>query len=1105
MTRTPLPDEAARLAVATDLDSTMLVEAGAGSGKTASLVKRMVALVVEGRCPVERMAAVTFTRKAASELRERFQIELESAARAARTGETGAAGPRQHRLELALSDLDRCFTGTIHSFCARLLRERPVEAGVDPDFDEIEGAVETHLRNTSWEEHLDGLRFEKGEPILELERLGVTLDDLRQVYERITLFPDVEIVRRPAPAPDTAGVRARTEEFLRWARERLPWIAPPNGWDDAQATVRRCLRVARATDISQPRNLFNLLGMLDRNVRVTQNRWPSRADAIEFGEHLERFREEVAAPALKAWREHRHYPLIGLVLPAAERFAEKRRATAQLNFQDLLMIASAMLREHPHVRSYFQNRITHLLVDEFQDTDPIQAEIMFYLTGTDVEQKDWMKLVPRPGSLFVVGDPKQSIYRFRRADIDTYNTVKDLLSASGGRIVRLTSNFRSVRSIAGWVNSVFGGMLPPAPTQQQAQFAPMDPVREPRPGTVSGVRRMTVPAVYRHNSLDIASIDAEQIAGWLRHAFDATSLSPGDVLILTMRRRHLGVYARALEKYGIPFGTAGGNAFADSKDVREFLKVLRCIAEPDNPVLLVAALRGAYFGVSDRQLYEFSEAGGVFSLLVVQEGSGAAPDAGSGAVVEECVRTLSLLHTLSCHAPPSAVIDTAASELGVIALAASGEMGSSRAGNVLKFIEMARSAESRGYATFREVVAFLDLAVTEGEVDEMSAFPVRRNAVRLMNLHKAKGLEAPVVFLADPAGERDHEPTEHVARGEGGRTAHFTIFRESGRGREVLAVPPGWDELRAREELFQEAERRRLLYVAGTRARDLLVISEYAGKPEASPWNALLEGQDIEELAPAVPPAVVAPAKAWVPLTAPESSGDPAMASRLRREALHRVTIPTYSVIAVTTWVDRARRDLPPGERAPEQATRTAPASVAGPQGPLGVGAAAGRTAHRVLRAIGENEALEADMPAVVRSMAEDGGDEPGAVEGLINLVVPVVRSPLWSRMRNAEMRLFEVPFATRVDAGSPLTVVTGVIDLVFKEADGWVLVDYKTDTGADDRELFQRYAAQVLAYSTLWEDLTRERVKDAYIVRCATGGAVAVPCTHKLDNAWGQ
>ncbi|MDH7498466.1 MAG: UvrD-helicase domain-containing protein, partial [Syntrophomonadaceae bacterium] len=442
----PLKDQAARLAIVTDLDTCMLVEAGAGSGKTRSLVERMVALVGEGRCQAGEMAALTFTRKAAAEMKARFRMELERQA----AGEVDSA--RRQRLREGVERLHDCFVGTIHSFCAALLRERPVEAGLDPGFLEMEDLEDQLLRREAWNDYLRQVQRERPQALHSLEEKGVRARDLWGVYQALSTYPEVTPACRPVPRPDLAAVRRRTEDFIRGVARFLPRGVPEERYDELQ---KRIARLQRRLHFLGPgdASLVELLRLCERKPpRVAFKRWDTRQDAECALEELTRFREEVACPFLRQWREYLYPEVIDFVQPAVQHCAGMRQASSRLNFQDLLLRARDLLRDHPHVRRYFQRRWRRVLVDEFQDTDPLQAEILFYLTGTDVEQRDWRLLAPRAGSLFVVGDPKQSIYRFRRADIDTYNEVRELIEQAGGRTLYLTTNFRSVHPVGQWAN-----------------------------------------------------------------------------------------------------------------------------------------------------------------------------------------------------------------------------------------------------------------------------------------------------------------------------------------------------------------------------------------------------------------------------------------------------------------------------------------------------------------------------------------------------------------------------------------------------------------------------------------------------------------------------
>jgi ATP-dependent helicase/nuclease subunit A len=220
MNKNVLIDEAARQAIIRELDSCFLVEAGAGSGKTSSLVQRMTALIKEGICQVDTIAAITFTRKAAAELKGRFQFALEKAFA------VEADMVKKVRLDQALGKFERCFIGTVHSFCAVMLRERPVEAGLDPSFEEIEDLDDNLLRRKAWDDYLLGIQLNKPEQLESLSRIGCTPEALYNFFETLLTYPDVKIVREEVPLPDFSQVQNELDSFLSWAQGIIPSQVP---------------------------------------------------------------------------------------------------------------------------------------------------------------------------------------------------------------------------------------------------------------------------------------------------------------------------------------------------------------------------------------------------------------------------------------------------------------------------------------------------------------------------------------------------------------------------------------------------------------------------------------------------------------------------------------------------------------------------------------------------------------------------------------------------------------------------------------------------------------------------------------------------------------
>ena len=1065
-----LSDQAARDAIVTELDMTMMVEAGAGSGKTTSLVNRMVALIGEGKATIEKISAVTFTRKAAAELRQKFQIELEKRFK-------DSAGRQKELYGRALADLEQVFAGTIHSFCARLLRERPVEAGIDPAFLEMDEIEDRIHQDEVWEEYLIRLLYEDGDALEILHNLDVTSRELREIYHTLALYPEVKPFTKEVSAPDIINARKELRAFISYASKNLPEGMPENGWDTVQDAVRDAKRMIRALRPEDMRDFFRILGTFEKNMKVTQNRWASKEIAKDIQSRITKFQEDVVIPSLRKWREFRHFHLMKAVRPAADLCRQRRREKSTLNFQDLLMNASQMLRDNPEVRTYFRKRFTHILIDEFQDTDPIQAEVMLYLTGTDVEEKDWHKLKPEQGSLFVVGDPKQSIYRFRRADIDTYNLVKEIVRRSGGMLAELRSNFRSMESIGAWLNPIFSEKFPKDGSRYQASFGELQTVRRDEPEFTSGVRTITISKKERNKAEAIVEEDAERIASYIRAALDGkiklartdgekkAELDerpvPSDFLILLHNRKMIPEYARRLEAYGIPFEVSGGNALKSAFGLREVIRILKAVAEPDSTVNLVSALRGLFFGISDDMLYRFKRNGGRFNFY-----SSVPEDMESDvkAAFKNAFDKLSHYKDWSKTLPPSVAIEKIIEDVGLIPYLLSDVMGGSQTGNILKVLEFLQHSDMEGTADFLSVVEELDSLLAEGEMDETDISHGGMKAVRIMNLHKAKGLEAPVVFLANPSGKSDHMITLHIQRQGTDAVGYYVITHKTNTYKiNLLAIPPGWDTFETEESNYHKAEEDRLLYVAGTRAKNLLVISTYPYNEDINYWAPFDQHRDtVQELeSPAI-----SEAKIQEKVAVKKKQFDKAQETLGRN--ISKIKQQSYFIENVTS-LTKTTGDLPVWKR-------------------TGRGLKWGSVMHRILEAVGKGmKGTELDL--LISNVLNEEGRPPEEMMTVKMLMSQIEASEFWNEVQAAEEKYFEVPFSLRLKpselalpaSSGEWAILSGTIDLIYRNHDGWTIVDYKTDDVGEQMEDFVKYySPQVKAYSRIWEEITGEKVTKA-------------------------
>ena len=753
---------------------------------------------------------------------------------------------------------------------------------------------------------------------------------------------------------------------------------------------------------------------------------------------------------MRAWHEYR-YPLVMAVLQrAALDFAQERRATGQLGFEDLLLLTARLLRGNPAVRDEVGERFRYLLVDEFQDTDPIQAEVCFLLASPSSEGRDWRRATPRQGSLFVVGDPKQSIYRFRRADIEVYESVKRRMKEFG-TVLSLTSNFRSTHGIGAMVNAHFKVIFPAEASAEQAPFGAMHTVKGGPSKPAVGYYRFEYPKRGNGGNEGVVEHDAALVASLIADRIEREGAKPGDFLILTGGKWPVASYARALSHHNIPVVTTGA-CLPQEQELTELVAVLRAIADPDNGILVVAALEGLFFGLSPADLWDAKELG--LRFAVSHAPTDATHKAG-GALLQ--------LHEwwkLSQRHPADVLLEQILSDTGLLFHATSQELGDVRAGTLLHIIEVLRSVSTSGASGISDALERLD-ALLEEPADDASLMPGQSDAVRVMNVHQAKGLEAETVILAAPVDESDHPPRVHIRRSEQGEATGGLCLGYKDNGRFVtLAQSVGWEEMQAAESRYGAAEDERLLYVAATRARKELIVAQFVDvqmkctKPDSSIWRPL--ASVVEELGSRLD--IVMRATEGRRLVERDTASITAATDEASRSVATR-SAPAFTVRTVTESAKGVDDETEPYLSKPTSAGR---------------GVAWGRAVHRVFEALlrgRRGDRLQAFALAVARDEKLDVTTQAelsalaGAAEGSDTVQTLTSGGPVFAEL--AVMR--------HVPGEGTANVTEGVIDAAALHDGTWQVVDWKTDVVEENewtrREL--KYAKQVGAYGEILTELS--------------------------------
>jgi len=1134
VSKAKLADAEARRRILTDFGTTLFVEAAAGTGKTTALVGRIVALICDGISTLDRIVAVTFTEKAAGEMKLRLQSEIERARKA-----EDVPPERFARLAKALSHLELARIGTIHAFCGDLLRERPVEAGIDPLFEvaaEDQAADLMDRAFDTWFQHAladppDGVR----RILRRRSRSKKPRDVLRNAAANLAEHRDF-------PAAWRRDSFSRTTEIdeLIYGLSVLGELGPKASWLQDRLAQNLCeikhfidenarLETVRGRDYD---GLEAALGDLARH-----RSWSYKgAKKTSFGtlsrdEALAR-RDSVKAN-LDVFLSKSNADLAPLLQealqPALTAYEELKTRGGRLDFLDLLIKARNLIRDNESVRKELQKRFTHYFVDEFQDTDPIQAELLLLLAADNPQESNWLNVSPIPGKLFLVGDPKQSIYRFRRADIAIYLQVKQMLLSRGAEPLYLNTSFRSPPSLQSFVNAAFAPAM--AGTTADGEYVPLEKWRTEiiaRPTIVA----LPIPRPYGDYGKIVNFRIDESLpeatgafvdwlvneSGWtVEENGRAVAISPRHVCILFRRLRNFSAdvtrpYVRALEARRLPHVLVGGRSFHDREEIIALRNALTAIEWPDDELRVYATLRGPLFSFSDDALFLYRQTLSADGELQIRRlhPMHQVERTKLETAAQEVADALALLGHLHVGRNRRPIAQTILMLLDAIRAHAGIAMwptGEQALANCLRIVDLARRFEQRGASSFRAFVERIEADAEAGQAEDAPIVEQDTEGVRMMTVHRAKGLEFPIVVLADPTcpAARDF-PSRHVEPSR-------RLWLEPLCGCapvELLEAAP--EELRR-----DQAEAVRLAYVAATRARDLLVVPSCGDQPLAG-WLEVLnpalyppdEAKGQSEPVPGAPsfgeesvvdrgPQGTAPAGGcvrpglqrprigthavawWDPsvlvleaeenvgvrqqriLETDESGTEVARGEQAyiqwkegRSVAITQASRPSIQVQTVTAFA--ASVGLGELDLARVQIERVQRVGAERPGGRR-----FGALVHAVLAAVN----LDAG-PHEIGEVAEANGRLIDAARVEIDAAVATVRAalkhPIMLRAARALAVRRETPLQHQREDG---TLIEGVVDLAFEEAspdfNGWTVVDFKTDREIENAQ--NQYLAQVAAY----------------------------------------
>jgi len=671
---------------------------------------------------------------------------------------------------------------------------------------------------------------------------------------------------------------------------------------------------------------------------------------------------------------------------------------------------------------------------------------------------------------------------------------------ANGITTALTTNFRTIPSIVHWVNRVFSAAFPQVDSPSSPRYIPLDVPDgwTDRDAELSGIFQATIPEPDSNSNERAVAYDAAQIAQFIADILERgpmvmkrvpgstaapAPITPTDIMIITYRTANLSCYAAALDQFNIPHQVTGGTTVNDLVELPLLELLLRALLRPHDSVALVGLLRSELFGVSDIELYRFKTGGGRFCFL---RSIPKKLNEQLRARFSPVMARLKSYHQLLLQRPSIGSLEQISVDIGLFASAALA--GNAHAGTFSKIFEILRH-RSKPIGDLHELSAQLKaLAAGEEAYDGIDALAISRSAVRIMNLHKAKGLEAPVVFLADPTGIGSQPIDVHIDRIAGSSKGYLAIRSEQfGHHHPIVAAPSSWEAVQAKEREQLMAEAIRLRYVGATRAMSMLVISQRATQNHRNPW------QPFEPYLKDRPVLLIRSDRSSSPPTAPTNrphatrlAFDPAQAFSHLANRHQAIQQPTEMTSAAKAWAMRDETHF----------KQTALTRLPG----IDVGDDAlswGQAIHRLVEIAITSSPGELAQQA--KFVLAEFGIAPSETDRAVRLVSTICATEIWQRAVKSTLVLTEVPFQVMWPPESlpfAQTLLRGAIDLLFREPRGWVVVDYKTDQ-VDASQTIQRlvetYRPQVELYRDVWQYATGELVAESYLLFTSTKELVRI------------
>lgn len=1100
-------------------DRSMVVTAGAGTGKTYVLVRKYLDLLESQGVRVPEILALTFTEKAAAEMKERI-----------RSGIGEKTGPFWER---AAEEFLVAPVQTFHAFCAQILREFPIEAGLEPGFAVLDEQQMSRIHDEAFESLVtspgEGPSHDALVRILAtieqatLKGMVLAMYAKRREYqeffsalhrdenvilaawqEQVHAFRDAEI----------AGL-LNDREFAALVAKLLHFAAAYDGVDDKAALHLKEIRpsLEKLVPASGPAVFCEamevLLAKKMGNVGSKKNWQGTDLDEfkaarkrlmsiLEQKEWLCRLTVESSDPLVTGSIRILH-DLSFVFARYLELVDTAKSGLGGLDFSDLILHARRLVTgDRALVATHLAKRYRYILVDEFQDTDPAQFEIVLALIGTPGPETD---------SLFIVGDPKQSIYLFRDADVTRFKEAQQIIDAScKGRVVNLDTSFRSTGQVLELVNFLFARIFASAEKAWEFGYEPVNcsDARRDHAGSVELMlvgKEATGPATKRVEAAMVArrvqslvnANPAEVYEELPDHSYRTRPARYGDIAILLEQRTNLSYYLAALAQYGIPYYVHGGTGFYGRQEIFDLYTILAFLENPHDDVSLTGSLRSPYFGMKDTEIFHLTRCQGKTlweKLCRFTEGDVSGPAARAGKLLSEWMKYAGRTELL-------VLLRKILDESGICTVYGALPEGVQMLANIEKLAMIVRSREEKESYALPDLTADLRRSMDDEEREgEAPLDALAENAVNIMTVHAAKGLEFPIVFVPD-MGTGFREKNGQIMIGDDYHLVGIKVPNPADEYK--LTESPVLTALREMQKEKERAEKKRLLYVALTRARDHLIMSgtcpEDLSVPQAFAKNRIewvtaalgitKDAMDAGEKNLSLPDGstlrlAILSNPDQIPAEVSETTAERIVVPEELAKRTGTRPTPSKDHEKLPKFLSVSELEKESGKEThvtrPERESRYLPGVK---------GETKGTIIHEILRG--------RDTATVLREFGEYSEEHLRQCE---EIRATFLASDL---MQKVKRDFCEVPFVVNLD-GRP---ISGKIDRLCELADGsWAVIDYKSEpvSPEDYAAVAEEYRVSMEVYGEAVRRLMPGKVGGAWLYFTEVGGDVG----NDLKLFWG-